>query len=172
MTSQGTTKGSAVLTMPSDTEILITRAFAAPPTQVWRVFTEPELIKRWWAGRRGIMTAAEIDLSEGGRWRCAMDAGGVEIAFRGTYRQIVAGERIVCTEIYQSGPGAADEEPGVLCTYTFTPTHDGTTLTLLTQASDRATRDAIVTSGMEDGMQQGYDLAEEIAVELANEPSR
>lgn len=167
MTSTGTTKGSAVLTLPRDTQILITRDFAAPPAEVWRVFTEPELIKRWWAGRRGTMTAVEVDLSAGGRWRYAMDADGVEVAFRGTYREVVPGERIVCTEIYEAGPGATDEEPGALCTYTFTSADGGTTLTLRTDVADRATRDAIVASGMEGGMQEGYDVAEEVAVELA-----
>lgn len=165
-TNENVTRGSAVLTLPGDTQILITRTFAAPPAQVWRVFTEPQFIERWWAGRRGRVTSVEIDLTVGGRWRFAMDADGVEVAFRGTYRDIVPGERMVCTEIYQAGPGATDQEPGVLCTYTFAPSGSGTTLTLLSEAPDRATRDAIVASGMEGGMQEGFDLADELSAEL------
>ena len=75
------------------------------PHLVYRVLTEPELIKAWWAGRRGTVTSAEVDLRVGGTWRYAMQAdGGMEIAFRGEYREIVPDERVVFTEIYEAGP--------------------------------------------------------------------
>jgi uncharacterized protein YndB with AHSA1/START domain len=61
-----TTKGSAVLTLPSDTEILVTREFNAPRHLVWRVLTEPDLIKSWWAGQRGTVTDVAVDLRVGG----------------------------------------------------------------------------------------------------------
>jgi uncharacterized protein YndB with AHSA1/START domain len=163
-----TTKGSAVLTLPSDTQILITRRFHAPAPRVYRVLTEPELIKRWWAGRQGTVTSVHVDLRVGGTWRYAMEAeGGMRIAFRGEYREIVPDERLVFTEIYEAGPGATNEGPGVLCTYALTANGGGTTLTLLTETPDKATRDAIVDSGMETGVQDGLDIAEELAVELA-----
>ena len=75
--------------------------------------------------------------------------------------------RLVTTEIFEGVP--ATDGPAPLCTYTFTEP-DGstnTTLALLTEVPDKATRDAIIDSGMEFGMQEGYDLAEQIAVELA-----
>ena len=163
-----TTKGSAVLTLPSDTTILITRRFNAAPHLVYRVLTEPELIKTWWAGRRGTVTSADVDLRVGGSWRYAMEAdGGMEIAFRGEYREIVPDERVVFTEIYEAGPGATNDGDGVLCTYALVPERGGTTLTLLTETPDKATRDTIVESGMEHGVQEGMDIAEELAVALA-----
>lgn len=162
-----TTKGSAVLTLPDDTTIQLTRAFAAPPDRVFRVLTEPDLVKRWWAGHHGTVTSAEIDLRVGGSWRYAMDAGGMEIAFRGEYLEIVPDERIVFTEIYQAGPGATDEEPGSRNTYSLTATDTGTMLTLITEVDSLATRNIIVQSGMESGVQEGWDLAEELAVGLA-----
>ncbi|MQA04446.1 MAG: ATPase [Streptosporangiales bacterium] len=125
------------------------------------------LVRRWWAGHRGTVTSVRIDLRVGGSWRYAMDAGGTEIVFRGEYREIVPGERIVFTEIYEAGPGATNEGPGVLCAYTLTPHAGGSTLTMLVDAPDQATRDAIVESGMEAGVQEGMDIAEELAVELA-----
>ncbi|HWV76410.1 MAG TPA: SRPBCC domain-containing protein, partial [Isoptericola sp.] len=71
-----TTTGTAVLTLPNDTDIQVVRRFAAPAAAVWRVFTEPELIARWWAGRRGKVTSVEIDPRPGGTYRYAMQADG------------------------------------------------------------------------------------------------
>lgn len=52
-----TTTHSATVELPGDTQILITREFAAPRHLVWRAWTEPELIARWWAGERGRVTS-------------------------------------------------------------------------------------------------------------------
>ena len=64
--------GSATVTLPTDEQILITREFDAPRHLVWRAWTTPELVKRWWSGHRGETTVAEIDLRVGGRWRYVM----------------------------------------------------------------------------------------------------
>jgi uncharacterized protein YndB with AHSA1/START domain len=61
------------VTLPSDTEILITREFDAPRRLVYRAWTTPELVRRWWSGHRGEMTVAEIDLRVGAGG--AMDSG-------------------------------------------------------------------------------------------------
>ncbi len=162
-----TTKGSAVVTLPSDTQILITREFNAPVASVYRVFTEPALIRRWWAGHRGTVTSVEVDLRVGGHWRYVMESnGGLDVAFHGQFREVVPDERLVTTEIFEGVP--TTDAPPALCTYTFTERDGSTTLTLLTEVPDKGTRDAIIDSGMESGMQEGYDLAEEIAVQLAD----
>ena len=80
------TSGTAVLTLPSETEILMVREFDAPKDLVYKAYTTPELVKRWWAGKRGNVTIAEIDLRVGGQWRYVMIAdGGFEVAFHGEY---------------------------------------------------------------------------------------
>ena len=61
-----TTKGSATVTLPTDEQILITREFDAPKHLVYKAWTTPELVRRWWSGERGEMTVAEIDLRVGG----------------------------------------------------------------------------------------------------------
>src|SRR4051812_28126835 len=92
---------SAVVTLPTDTQILITREFDAPRQLVYRAWTTPELVRRWWYAERGEMTGAEIDLRVGGTWRFAMvTPGGFEVVFYGEYREIVPDERLVWTEIY------------------------------------------------------------------------
>src|SRR5688572_15242964 len=111
--------GAARVTLPTDTQILITREFAAPKHLVYKAWTTPELVKRWWAGQRGEVTSAQIDLRVGGTWRYVMVAhGGFEVAFHGTYREIVPNERIVNTQVYEV-PDASEGE-GVLNIVTFT----------------------------------------------------
>src|SRR6202158_1842666 len=84
-----TSSGTATVTLPTDEQILITREFGAPKHLVYRAWTTPELIKRWWSGQRGEVTSAEIDLRVGGMWRYVMVAHGeFEVAFHGEYREI------------------------------------------------------------------------------------
>jgi uncharacterized protein YndB with AHSA1/START domain len=160
--------GTATVTLPTDEQILITREFDAPRHLVYRAWTTPELVKRWWSGRRGEMTSAEIDLRVGGRWRYVMVAtGGHEVAFHGEYREIVPDERIVTTEVYEI-PGAEEPPEGEapLNIVTFAETDGRTTLSLLVQTTSRELRDMIVDSGMETGMQEQMDLLEEVASAL------
>ena len=70
------TSGTAVVTLPTDTQILITREFAAPKHLVYKAWTTPELIKRWWHANRGEVTLVEVDLRVGGKWRYVMIAHG------------------------------------------------------------------------------------------------
>jgi uncharacterized protein YndB with AHSA1/START domain len=157
-----TSSGTATVTLPSDHEILITREFEAPRHLVYKAWTTPELVKRWWSGRRGEMTIAEIDLRVGGTWRYVMVAdGGFEVAFHGEYREIVPDERLVSTEVYEGMP---DGE--ALDILTLTEADGRTTLTLLVQHTSKEHRDAHIDSGMEVGMQEGMDLLEQVAVSL------
>ena len=158
-----TSSGSAILTLPTDEQILITREFDAPKHLVFKAWTTPELVKRWWAGRRGTVTVAEIDLRVGGAWRYVLIAdGGFEVGFHGEYREIAPNERIVSTEIYEAMP---DGDPAVITT-TFSEVDGRTTLTLLTEVTTKEVRDMIIESGMEGGVQEGMDIVEEIAKEL------
>ena len=154
--------GKATVTLPSDQEILITREFDAPRHLVYRAWTTPELVRRWWAGQRGEMKTVEIDLRVGGRWRYVMVAnGGFEVAFHGEYRELVPDERIVTTEVFEA-PGVSDDD-AALNIVTFTEAGGRTTLSLLARAVSREQRDAIMRSGMEAGMQEQLDLLEELA---------
>jgi uncharacterized protein YndB with AHSA1/START domain len=158
-----TSSGAAVVTLPADTQILITREFDAPRRLVYRAWTTPELIKRWWAGNRGKVTSVEVDLRPGGSWRYVMTAnGGFEVAFHGEYQEIVPDERIVSTEVFEGMPDAA-----ALSTATFTEQDGRTTLSLLVQHQSKENRDAHVKSGMEAGLQESMSHLEEVARSLA-----
>jgi uncharacterized protein YndB with AHSA1/START domain len=153
--------GTATVTLPTDEQILITRDFEAPRHLVWKAWTTPELVKRWWHANRGEVTIAEIDLRVGGKWRYAQVACGSEVAFHGEFREIVPNERIVSTEVYEAMP-----EAEALDTLTLSEVDGRTTLTILTQLASKAHRDAYIDSGMEDGLQDALDLLEELAVSL------
>ena len=162
-----TTSGTATVTLPTDEQILITREFDAPKHLVYEAFTTPELVKRWWSARRGVVTVAEIDLRVGGAWRYVMVSDGFEVGFHGEYREIVPNERIVSTEVYEGLPdGVSEEEGATLNTATFSETDGRTRLTILVQAANKMSRDAIIDSGMEAGMQDAMDLLEEVALSL------
>jgi uncharacterized protein YndB with AHSA1/START domain len=162
-----TRSGKAVVTLPTDTQILITREFDAPKHLVYRAYTEPDLIKRWWSGQRGEVTSAEADLQVGGRWRYVMIANdGSEVAFHGTYREIVPNERIVSTELYEGAPGVTEDD-ATMNTMTFVEDDGRTTLTTLVECHTRDIRDAIIDSGMEGGMQEAFDKLEQVATSLA-----
>jgi uncharacterized protein YndB with AHSA1/START domain len=162
-----TSSGTAKVTLPTDEQILITREFDAPAHLVYRAWTTPELVRRWWHAKRGEMTTCEIDLRVGGTWRYVMVADGQEVGFHGEYREIVPNERIVSTETYEGLPeGVSEEEGSTLNTATFTETDGRTTVAILVQAPNRTTRDAIIDSGMEAGLQDALDLLEEVAISL------
>jgi len=163
-----TSSGTATVTLPTDEQILITREFDAPKHLVYKAWTTPELVKRWWHAKRGEVTVAEIDLRVGGLWRYVMVADdGFEVGFHGEYREIVPNERIVSTEIYEGLPeGVSEEEGATVNTATFTEAEGRTTVTLLVQARSKISRDAIIDSGMEGGLQDALDLLEQVAVSL------
>jgi uncharacterized protein YndB with AHSA1/START domain len=159
--------GTATVTLPADNEILIAREFAAPPHLVYRAWTTSELIKRWWSGKRGTVTTADVDLRVGGSWRYVMVANdGREVAFHGEFREIVENERLVNTEVYEGAPDGLGDPP--VCVNTFTELADGRTLLeQLIVCPTLQVRDIIIGSGMESGMQESMDALEEVAISLA-----
>lgn len=157
-----TSSGAAVVTLPTDTQILITREFAAPSELVYRAWTTPELVRRWWHANRGEVTVAEIDLRVGGRWRFVqVTPSGFEVAFHGEYREIAPAERLVWTEIYEAVPDAE-----TLQTMTLTERDGRTSMTILGEYGSRQVRDSVIASGMEAGMQDALSLLEQVAATL------
>ena len=131
---------------------------------MWRAYTTPELVARWWAGQRGEVTSAEIDLRVGGTWRYVMvSPEGFEVAFHGEYREIVPEERLVTTEVFE---GAGPDAGAALVTTTLTDEGERTILDQVMEVSSREVRDMILSTGMEDGMQESYDALEAVAAGL------
>lgn len=160
-----TTSRRAAVATPTDLQILITRELAAPRQHVWRAWTTPELVRRWWHAKRGEVTVCEIDLRVGGSWRYVMvTPGGMEVGFHGEYLEIVENEKLVSTETYEGLPeGVSEADGSTVNTATFVDSDGGTLVTLLIEAVSKESRDAILQSGMEDGLQDALDLLEELA---------
>ena len=163
-----TSSSRAKVTLPTDEQILIEREFDAAKHLVYEAYTTPELVKRWWHANRGEVTLVEIDLRVGGRWRYVMVAkNGSEVGFHGEYREVVPNERLVSSEVYEGLPeGVSEEDAATLNTTTFAEADGRTTLTILVQAKSKISRDAIIDSGMEDGLQDALDLLEQAALSL------
>jgi uncharacterized protein YndB with AHSA1/START domain len=159
--SIGNRRGTAVFTLPSDDEILVTREFDAPADLVFDAWTTPDLVKRWWAGDRGQVTEAQIDLRIGGRWRWVITAnGGFEVAFSGVYREIERPHRIVRTEVFEMFPDAE-----ALSTVTFDESNGVTTLKILGRYPTKDIRDAAIASGMGGGLQTSLDELEVLVLQ-------
>jgi len=150
------------VTLPADDQVLITREFDAPKHLVYKAWTTPELVGRWWHANRGEVKSIEIDLRVGGGWRYVMETpDGLEVAFHGEYRELVADERIVSTEVYEGFPDGEAVD-----TLTLTEEGGRTTLSILVQHTSREHRDAHIESGMEDGLQDALALLEQVAASL------
>jgi uncharacterized protein YndB with AHSA1/START domain len=153
----GNRHGSAVITVPSDTEIVITRVFDAPAELIFKAWTTPELVKRWWGFETSEWRVCEIDLREGGQWRYVIGERDMEVGFHGEFKEIARPHRIVSTEVYEGYPDA-----GSLNTMTLDEMDGVTTMTTHIQHELKEHRDAQLQSGMETGMQVSYDRLEDL----------
>ncbi|MEO8112816.1 MAG: SRPBCC family protein [Phenylobacterium sp.] len=152
------------LATPSDREVQVTRVFAAPRALVFDAHTKPELVRRWLLGPEGwTMPVCEIDLRVGGGYRYVWrHADGREMMMGGTYREIVAPEKIVQTELFDED-WTGGETVGTLV---LTEQGGRTTLTQTTLYASKAARDGALASGMTEGMEVGYDRLAALLAEL------
>jgi uncharacterized protein YndB with AHSA1/START domain len=158
MTSDQKQARTAVVTTPADREIHIERVFDAPRDRVFAVYTDPELIPEWWGPRSTTTVVERMDVEPGGGWRFLVrDADGSETAFRGTYREISAPERIVQTFEWEGMPGHVSVE-----TATFEDLGDRTKVTTTSLFHTTEERDGMVASGMESGLQETYARLDEV----------
>jgi uncharacterized protein YndB with AHSA1/START domain len=151
--------GTLNITAHGDREIVVRRVFDAPRLLVFSAYTQPELIKRWLLGPDGwSMPLCEIDLRVGGKYRYVWknDSNGHEMGMGGVYREVVAPERIVATEVFDEAwyPGEAVD------TIVFVEREGRTTLTQTILYNSRETRDAVLKSPMETGMAASFDRLE------------
>jgi uncharacterized protein YndB with AHSA1/START domain len=162
--------GSAVITLPSETDYLITRQFDAPAALVFRAFTTPELVKRWWGFETAEWLVCEIDLRVGGRWRNVVRDRGMEVGFHGEYLEIAPPHRLVNTEMFEGVPNPRPEDYAVN-TMTLEEADGVTTMKVLVHHASREVRDMVLATGMEGGMQVSYDRMEDLLREHADVPA-
>jgi uncharacterized protein YndB with AHSA1/START domain len=91
---------------PKEEPLVITRVFEAPRELVWRAWTEPEYVKRWWGPKMFSCPVAVIDLRVGGKYlNCMRSNQGQNFWSTGIYQEIVPLKRIICTDNFADAHG-------------------------------------------------------------------
>jgi uncharacterized protein YndB with AHSA1/START domain len=144
-----------------DRHIVVTRRFAAPPEAVYRAHTEPALIQKWLLGPEGwTMPVCISEPRPGGKIRFEWSNGkGEGFHLTGEYLELVPFSRIVHVERMH----LPDPTPDNHVETNFKPDGKGTLLTLRMTVPDAATRAAMLSTGMEQGMEASYARLESIA---------
>jgi uncharacterized protein YndB with AHSA1/START domain len=157
----GKRHGSAVITLPSDTEYLVTRVFDAPAALIFDAHTDPDLVRRWWGFETADWLVCDIDLRVGGQWRYVTRDGGTEMGFHGEFKEIAAPHRLVYTEMYEGVPNPGPDNYPVN-TMVLDEADGVTTMTVLVRHTSQEERDMVLATGMESGMQVSYDRLEDL----------
>lgn len=146
----------------SDTEITMHRTFAAPRELVFRAFSEPELVAKWWGQRSAETIVETYDFRPGGAWRMIQrNPDGQEYAFRGSFLEIEPPSRIVQTFEFEPMPGHISTDA-----LTLTEVDGGTRVTIDSTFMSKEDLDGMLQSGMEAGANESYDRLEELLATL------
>lgn len=146
-----------VVAEPGKHEVIISRVFDAPRELVYRTYTDPAAVSKWW-GPRGVETIVEkMDVQFGGTWRFTHRAPGAEYSFRGVYHEVVPNERLVHTFEFEPMYGHI-----MLETITFEDQDGKTLVTDKSVFQTVADRDGMIQSGMERGMDESFTRFEEL----------
>ena len=157
-----TTKFGTTVTLPSDTEIAMSRTFDAPAALVWTAFTEPALLWRWLLGPDGWeMPICVVDLRVGGKWRYgwAQPDGSQAFEMHGEYTEVAPFTRLVNTEVFEDNPPA-------VTTVEFVESGGQTTMTTTMKLVSQEARDAVLATGMADGAGRSYERLGEVLASL------
>jgi uncharacterized protein YndB with AHSA1/START domain len=159
------TKGNSALTvtLPSDLEIAMERAFNAPRSLVFEAFTKAEHLRHWWGLKGSTIPVLELDFRPGGAWRIvSREADGSENAFRGEFREVAPPERFTWTFEWEGLPGHITVE-----TVTFEERDGKTIVRTLSSFDNVEDRDGMLQSGMEYGAAESYERLDAYLESLA-----
>jgi len=147
--------------LEGETDVVVTRAFGAPPFLVYRAFAEPALVRQWMLGPDGWdMPVCEIDLRPGGayRYRWKNRETGAEFGFVGTFNEIEPNRRIVQSE----RPDWNADMPPALNTMVLQARGGATLCTLRMHYASPEIRKTVLETGMTDGMRTTYNRLDDI----------
>jgi len=153
-TEQTTTRETAIEADPNVPTIRIIRDFDAPPDRVFRAWVDPALVVKWLGPKSSEMRIDQWNAHTGGNYRYAAVQDGEEVAaFYGSFHEVRPSERLVQTFTWEGMPDGVSLE-----TMTFEDLGDGRTRTVgLSVVDSFEGRDAIMASGMEVGVYEGYE---------------
>ena len=143
--------------------VTLTRVIDAPRELVWQAWTDPKMLAQWFGPRGFTSSVTQLDVRVGGALRIVMHGpDGNDYPMKGVFREIVAPERLVFTNIAIDSEGKHLLEGET--TVTLTETRGRTTLTLRTYAVGLVPKATQMLAGMEAGWTQSIDKLEELAV--------
>src|SRR5438128_2154226 len=146
----------------SERELVTTHTFDAPRELVWKAWTDPKLIPKWWGPSRYSTIVDKRDVRPGGRWRFVQrDAEGNEFGFHGEYREVVPPKRLVGTFEYEGMPGHVLVE-----TATFEEIRGKTKLTQSSLFQNAEDLEGMLASGMEEGAAETMERFTELVTEM------
>lgn len=147
-----------IIAEPGIPQCLIVREVAAPRELVFRAYTDPELLVQWLGPRVVTTTVEQFDARHGGAWRyVSRDADGNEYGFRGVFHGAPSPDGIVQTFEFEGAPGHVCLE-----TATFEERDGRTTIRQNSVFQSVADRDAMIASGMEVGVNEGFERLDEL----------
>jgi uncharacterized protein YndB with AHSA1/START domain len=151
-----------VTAQPGTQQILISREFNAPPDLVFKAFTDRELLVQWLGPRRMTMRVDRFDLRDGGTWRyLQFDQDGRQHAFHGVFHGTPSPDGIVQTFEYEGAPGHVSLDTLAL------EEHGGRTIVRINSVHQSVeARDAMIASGMADGMNEGFERLDQLIEKL------
>jgi uncharacterized protein YndB with AHSA1/START domain len=157
MTAQDT-RNTQISSDPTVPLIRIVREFDAPPHQVFRAHTDPELLVQW-LGPAAVPTEIDyFDCRRGGAFRYVMTSGDQLHGFHGSFHDVIPDEEIVQTFTWEGMP-----EHVALERVRFEDIGGGRTrLTATSLVDSFEDRDAWLTNGMEQGVVEGYKALDEL----------
>ena len=153
-TEQTATRETTIEADPNVPTIRIIRDFDAPRDRVFRAWVDPELVARWLGPKSSEMRLDQWNAHTGGNYRYAAVQDGDEVAaFYGSFHEVRPSERLVQTFTWEGMPDGVSLE-----TMTFEDLGDGRTRTVgLSVVDSFEGRDAIMASGMDVGVNEGYE---------------
>ena len=146
---------------PGKQEVFITREFDAPRELVFKAHTDPDLYTQWLGPREVTMTLETFEPRDGGSYRYIhKDADGNEYAFHGVNHEVLSPERIISTFEFE---GLPEKGHVILETIKFEALPGNRTrLTGQSVFQSVAGRDAMLRSGMERGVNEGYERLDDL----------
>jgi uncharacterized protein YndB with AHSA1/START domain len=164
-TGESATRNETVVDRTGDRELTVTRTFNAPAHIVFDAWTNPELLKRWWAPKSfGVsLFECEQDLRVGGSYRYAFgrDPNNPEV-FSGRYLEVNPPSRLVLTQLYERMAHVGE----AVVTATFEESQGRTRLTLRQLFPTKEALEGALASGMESGMRVTLDQLDELVAAM------
>ena len=151
--TSGAAGGSASIAALGDNSLKISRRFDAPRQRVFHAFTDHDLVKQWLWARESPLVVCKFELRAGGTLRYVWQLpDGSKMGLSGTYREIVAPDRIVHTELFDEDWTDGD----TLVTTTFDEVGGRTIVRMRIDYSTSEARDRAMTIDMTGGMEESF----------------